>query len=50
MNSVEGGTVSFATPEVGVSNTETREWAMQGKAVLFTMMLNCCLPCLEEIV
>ncbi|XP_059308238.1 peptide chain release factor PrfB1, chloroplastic-like isoform X1 [Lycium ferocissimum] len=24
-----GGTVSFATPEVGVSNTETREWAMQ---------------------
>ncbi|XP_009598882.1 peptide chain release factor PrfB1, chloroplastic [Nicotiana tabacum] len=26
---VEGGTVSFATPEVGVSNTETREWAMQ---------------------
>ncbi|MCD7451485.1 Peptide chain release factor PrfB1, chloroplastic [Datura stramonium] len=28
-SSPTGGTVSFATPEVGVSNTETREWAIQ---------------------
>ncbi|KAH0681574.1 hypothetical protein KY284_022659 [Solanum tuberosum] len=28
-SSPTGDTVSFATPEVGVSNTETREWAMQ---------------------
>lgn len=33
INSIEGDTVSFATPEVGVSNTETREWAMQGKFI-----------------
>ncbi|KAM3200440.1 Peptide chain release factor 2 [Capsicum annuum] len=28
-SSPTGSTVSFATPEVGVSNTETPEWAMQ---------------------
>ncbi|KAL3339294.1 hypothetical protein AABB24_028092 [Solanum stoloniferum] len=28
-SSPTGDTVSFATPDVGVSNTETREWAMQ---------------------
>ncbi|WMV25373.1 hypothetical protein MTR67_018758 [Solanum verrucosum] len=33
-SSPTGDTVSFATPEVGVSNTETREWAMQGEGVM----------------
>lgn len=33
INSIEGDTASFATPEVGVNNTETCEWAMQGKFI-----------------
>ncbi|KAF3631698.1 hypothetical protein FXO38_26544 [Capsicum annuum] len=43
-SSPTGSTVSFATPEVGVSNTETPEWAMQvlkaSKILLFKQLVE----------
>lgn len=37
---INSDVVSFATHEVGVTNTETREWAMQGKFI----------PCQNDVI